>query len=104
MSAAPLVAMAYVITQKCIGTCDTSCVDVCPIDCIVGPVSRDELRGPRSDERKAQLVGLQMYIDPRRCIACGACVDECPASAIYLDDHVPERHRGDVERNARFFA
>jgi hypothetical protein len=22
---------------------------------------------------------------------------------IYLDDDVPEQHRGDIERNARFF-
>jgi NAD-dependent dihydropyrimidine dehydrogenase PreA subunit len=54
-------------------------------------------------EREVSLAGLQMYIDPRRC-ACGACVDECPASAIYFDDRVPEVHCGDIERNARFFA
>jgi ferredoxin len=26
--------MAYVINEPCIGTKDTSCVDVCPVDCI----------------------------------------------------------------------
>ncbi|HUR63047.1 MAG TPA: ferredoxin, partial [Candidatus Thermoplasmatota archaeon] len=26
--------MTRVITSKCIGTKDTSCVDVCPVDCI----------------------------------------------------------------------
>ncbi|MDA3005815.1 MAG: ferredoxin, partial [Actinomycetota bacterium] len=26
--------MAYVITEPCIGTKDTSCADVCPVDCI----------------------------------------------------------------------
>ena len=26
--------MAYVITEPCIGTKDTACVDVCPVDCI----------------------------------------------------------------------
>ena len=26
--------MAYVITQPCIGTKESSCVEVCPVDCI----------------------------------------------------------------------
>ena len=26
--------MAYIITEPCIGTKDTACVDVCPVDCI----------------------------------------------------------------------
>ena len=26
--------MPYVITEPCIGTKDTACVDVCPVDCI----------------------------------------------------------------------
>ncbi len=26
--------MAYVIAEPCIGTKDTACVDVCPVDCI----------------------------------------------------------------------
>jgi ferredoxin len=26
--------MAYVISEPCIGTKDTSCVEVCPVDCI----------------------------------------------------------------------
>ena len=26
--------MAYVINEPCIGTKDTSCVEVCPVDCI----------------------------------------------------------------------
>ena len=28
--------MTYVITQTCVATCDTACVDVCPVDCIEG--------------------------------------------------------------------
>jgi ferredoxin len=74
--------MPYVITQKCVGTCASACVDVCPADCIHGD-------------------GLQMFIDPDECISCGACVDECPVSAIvHLDDAEPD----DRERNAGFFA
>ena len=26
--------MAYIICEPCIGTKDTACVDVCPVDCI----------------------------------------------------------------------
>lgn len=26
--------MAYAISEPCIGTKDTSCVEVCPVDCI----------------------------------------------------------------------
>ncbi|MFQ6673658.1 MAG: ferredoxin, partial [Fidelibacterota bacterium] len=26
--------MAYIITEPCVGVCDTACVDVCPVDCI----------------------------------------------------------------------
>jgi ferredoxin len=85
--------MAYVITQKCVGTCDTACVDVCPCDCIIGPVPRDELRG-------GKLPGVQMFIDPDECIDCGACIAECPVAAIELDRDAPP---ADVERNAAFF-
>ena len=95
--------MPYVITQKCIGTCDSGCVDVCPCDCISGPIPLAELRSVPPAERAAKFAGLQMFIDPDPCIDCGACVAECPADAIYLDDDVPEKHRGDIARNARFF-
>jgi ferredoxin len=30
-----------------------------------------------------------MYIDPDTCIDCGACVPECPYSAIFPEDEVP---------------
>jgi ferredoxin len=95
--------MPYVITQKCIGTCDTACVDVCPCDCIVGPVPLDQLRQVPPNERANQFPGVQMFIDPDECIDCGACVHECPAAAIYLDGDTPEQHRDDVVRNAAFF-
>ena len=26
--------MAYIIADPCVGTCDTACVEVCPVDCI----------------------------------------------------------------------
>ncbi len=29
--------MTYIITDPCVGTCDTACIEVCPVDCIHGP-------------------------------------------------------------------
>src|SRR5258705_5310230 len=95
--------MAYVITKQCVGVCNTACVDVCPCDCIVGPVPLDKLRAVPAAERGKAFPDLQLFIDPDECINCGACVAECPAEAIYLDDDVPAEYRDDIERNAGFF-
>lgn len=95
--------MAYVITQKCAGTCDTACVDACPCDCIAGPLPLAELRAVLPHERGARFPGMQMFIDPGECIDCGACVAECPVAAIYMEDDVPAEHRADIARNAAFF-
>ena len=35
--------MPYIIAEPCIGTCDTACVPVCPVDCIHGPLTLDEI-------------------------------------------------------------
>jgi ferredoxin len=96
--------MTYVITQKCVGTCDSACVDVCPCDCIVGPVSLADLRAVPARDRGTVFPGLQLFIDPDPCIDCGACMAECPAEAIYYEDDVPTEHKGDIARNAEFFA
>lgn len=96
--------MAYVITQKCVGTCDSACVDVCPCDCIAGPLSIDALRAVPPPERGQRFPGLQLFIDPDECIDCAACVAECPAEAIYHEDELPSAFVGDAERNARFYA
>jgi NAD-dependent dihydropyrimidine dehydrogenase PreA subunit len=93
--------MTYVITQKCVGTCDTACVDVCPCDCIIGPVPLDQLRSVPLADRAKQFPRVQMFIDPDNCIDCNACVAECPVDAIYSDDDVPDK--ADLERNAAFF-
>ena len=45
--------MAYVIAEPCIGTKDTACVDVCPVDCI----------HPRKDEPGHE-GEVQLYINP----------------------------------------
>ena len=64
--------MPFVITDPCIGTKDSACVDVCPVDCI----------HPRKDEPEFESVTM-LYIHPEECIDCGACVPACPVSAIY---------------------
>ena len=70
--------MAFVITDPCIGTKDTACVDVCPVDCI----------HPRQDEPEFQESSM-LYIHPEECIDCGACIPACPVNAIYTQDDVP---------------
>jgi ferredoxin len=96
--------MAYVITKKCQGVCNTGCVDVCPASCIAGPIPLDEVRAIPEAERAARLPGIQLFIDPDDCIDCGACVAECPEDAIFYEDDVPAEHADDILRNAKFFA
>src|SRR5258708_38764357 len=74
--------MAYVIAEPCIGTKDTACVDVCPVDCI----------HPRKDEPEFE-GETQLYINPTECIDCGASVPVCPVTAISPLKHLPtNRH------------
>lgn len=84
--------MAYIITEPCIGTKDTACVDVCPVDCI----------HPKKDEDGFE--GAEMlYIDPVECIDCGACVPVCPVSAIFALDDVPDKWKHFTEINAKHY-
>jgi len=64
--------MPFIITDPCIETKDTACVDVCPVDCI----------HPRKDEPEFETATM-LYIHPDECIDCGACVPACPVAAIY---------------------
>ena len=70
--------MPHVIAEPCIGTKDTSCVDVCPVDCI----------HPTKNEPEFATAEM-LYIDPDTCIDCGLCVDECPVGAIFPEEDVP---------------
>ena len=69
---ARLAVMPFVITDPCIDTKDTACVDVCPVDCI----------HPRKDEPEFAAAPM-LFIHPDECIDCGACVPACPVAAIY---------------------
>src|SRR5512135_1334160 len=65
--------MTHVITSLCLR--DNGCADVCPVECIQpgSPVEQ----------------WPTYYIDPGTCIDCGACIPECPFSAIFPEDEVP---------------
>lgn len=65
--------MTYIITSLCLR--DSSCVDVCPVECIVPGKPIDEWPW--------------YYIDPDTCIDCGACIPECPYEAIFPEEEVP---------------
>lgn len=75
--------MAFVVTEPCIKCKYTDCVDVCPVD--------------------AFHVGANfVVIDPEECIDCGACEPECPTSAIFAEEDVPEKWAQFTELNAKF--
>jgi ferredoxin len=68
--------MTHIITRLCLR--DSACVDVCPVECIIGGQPEDEWPW--------------FYIDPDTCIDCGACVPECPYEAIFVEDEVPTEY------------
>jgi len=81
--------MPFIITDPCIDTKDTACVDVCPVDCI----------HPRKDEPEFETANM-LYVHPEECIDCGACVPACPVAAIYDGpDSTPESQKDLIEAN-----
>jgi NAD-dependent dihydropyrimidine dehydrogenase PreA subunit len=84
--------MTYVIAEPCVGTKDTACVDVCPVDCI----------HPRKDEG-GFAEDTMLYIDPEVCIDCGACEPACPVQAIFPQDLVPDQWKHYTEINAAWY-
>ena len=79
--------MTYVIVDPCIDVMDTSCVEVCPVDCI----------------HYDQGVDRMLYIDPDECIDCGACEPVCPVTAIFAEDDCPDDQKHHIELNALWF-
>ena len=73
--------MTFVVADPCIKCKFTDCVDVCPVDCF--------------HEGKNFLV-----IDPDECIDCGACEPECPTTAIFAEDDLPEKWAEYTKLNA----
>jgi ferredoxin len=73
--------MTFVVTEDCQRCRFTDCVVVCPVDCFHGDAE-------------------MLYIDPLRCIDCGACVSECPVEAIVDEGSLPEEHAAWLAINA----
>jgi len=97
--------MSFIIGKSCEGCIDTSCIRVCPVDCIHGPISTTNMgvgAAQLSDEEKE---GKQLYINPDVCIKCGACVPECPVDAIYRDENeaILLNDEESIEKNYGFF-
>ena len=73
--------MAYYVAEPCVKCKYTDCVDVCPVSCFY--------------EGENFLV-----IHPDECIDCGACEPECPTSAIFEEDALPEKWQPYASLNA----
>lgn len=77
--------MTHVVTEPCIKCKYTDCVAVCPVDCFHEGAN-------------------MLAIDPEECIDCGACIDECPVSAIYPEEDLPEKYAAYLELNEQLAA
>ena len=76
--------MTYVVNESCIKCKYMDCVEVCPVDCFY--------------EGENMLV-----IHPDECIDCGACEPECPVTAIFPEEDVPENLRHYIQINRDVF-
>ena len=74
--------MTHIIAEPCIGTKDTACVDVCPVDCIYSKPGDN-----------------QLFINPEECIDCAACEPVCPENAIFVEEDVPEDQQMFIKLN-----
>lgn len=75
--------MTFVVCEPCIKCKYTDCVSVCPVACFREGAN-------------------MLVIDPDECIDCGVCVDECPVTAIFPDEEVPEKWQDYTELNAKY--
>lgn len=75
--------MAHIVADPCIKCKYTDCVAVCPVDCFHEGVN-------------------MLVIDPEVCIDCGLCPPECPATAIFPEDELPEEWAKYIEINAQY--
>ena len=95
--------MTYIICEPCVGTCDTACVEVCPVDCIHGP---NDTTGSGAEAKVEGFVPKDtdtLYIDPEECIDCGACEPECPVEAIFEESEVPDEWNKYIKMNYEWF-
>lgn len=78
--------MTFVITEACIDVMDQSCIEVCPVDCIIAADS-----------------DRMCFVHPLDCIDCAACESACPVGAIFIDHEVPKESAEFTTLNARYF-
>lgn len=83
--------MTHIIAEPCIGTKDTACFDVCPVDCIY----------PKHSWEKDDTI--MFYIHPEECIDCGLCVDACPVQAIFPEEEVPDKWKSYIDQTYQYF-
>ncbi len=93
--------MTYVVTSRCLGTKDRSCVEVCPVDCFYDIRKRkyNDKYGVQVEGQDGEPQVGQLMIHPDECINCGACVTECPVEAIFEDSEVPEEYLDAIKYN-----
>src|SRR5262245_56688781 len=72
--------MPHVVGESCIKCKHTNCVSVCPVECFHEGVKF-------------------VVIDPEVCIDCALCVHECPVSAIYESEDLPDDWLDFIELN-----
>jgi NAD-dependent dihydropyrimidine dehydrogenase PreA subunit len=98
--------MSYIIGNPCVSVCDTVCVEVCPVDCIHGPIDLNGMGREVEGMSKEELKDKQLFINPSECIDCGACEPECPVNAIYQDEQTAITMEGNdlsVKKNYEFY-
>ena len=79
-----------VITDRC--TLDLLCIDAC---------LRNAIHPGPGDARLAQVP--QLFINPRRCIGCGACANACQHQAIVTFEELTPDSRHFAAMNAAYF-
>lgn len=80
----------HVINDRCIK--DLYCVDVC---------MREAIQPTPADPGYAH--ATQLYIDPKRCIGCGACATACLSGAIFSVEDLPRELQHFARINAAWY-
>ena len=75
--------MTHIVAEPCINCKYTDCVAVCPVDCFHEGTNF-------------------LTIDPETCIDCGLCPPECPTTAIFAEEDLPEKWNDYVEINTKY--
>ncbi len=89
--------MTYIVTEPCVGVCDTACVEVCPVDCFYPAEGHTfETEDGKEALREANEM---LYIHPDECIDCGACEPECPVEAIFPEEEVTPDQDDFIKKN-----